>query len=84
MASNMEDNSTDSENHSKDTRPVLQPSVVTAFIAGVVLANFNKNLLMGFVVGGLVGAYAEQSFPKQFPNIKHLWRDIKRKWTESR
>ncbi len=80
MASSNEEN--------KDTttiaeRPILQTNVVGAFIAGVALANFNKNLLLGFVIGTLAGAYAQQTLPGQFPNVKEFWYDLKRKWKEN-
>ena len=63
-------------------RPKLQTNVVTAFVAGVALANFNKNLLLGFVIGALAGVYAEQSLPGQFPSVIRLWSDFKRRWRD--
>ena len=62
---------------STELRPKLQTNVVSAFIAGVVLANFNKNLILGVVVDTLAGAYAEQTFPGYFPNMKQFWLDLK-------
>ena len=35
--------------------------MVTAFIAGIVLANSNKNLLLGYLLGGLTGTYIQQT-----------------------
>ena len=68
---------------STELQPILQPTVLTAFIAGIALANFNKNLLMGFILGGLAGAYVQQSYPYQLPNVKTTWYRLKEKWRES-
>lgn len=64
-------------------RPQLQKSVVGAFIVGIALANFNKNLLLGFVIGSFGGIYAEQNWPDQFPDIKQMWLELKQKWSDS-
>ena len=64
----------------RELEPLLQPSVVTAFLSGVVVANFNKNLLLGFTVGGIVGVYLQQTFPSQFPNVTEYWEKIKKQW----
>ena len=39
--------------------------MVTAFIVGIVLANSNKNLLLGYLLGGLTGTYMyiQQTYP---------------------
>ena len=65
-------------------RPTLQPNVIGAFVAGVVMANFNKNLLLGFVIGALAGSYAEQSLPGQLPDVRRFWFDLKQRWQDSR
>ena len=65
-------------------RPKLQANVLGAFVAGVVLANFNKNLVLGLVIGTLAGAYAEQSLPGQFPNVRQFWYDLKQRWKDGR
>ena len=64
--------------------PLLQPAVVTAFIAGIVLANLNKNLLLGYLLGGLTGTYIQQTYPYHIPNVKDTWSDIKRKWSQTK
>ena len=66
-----------------EEKPELQTGVLKAFVAGVVLANLSKNLLLGFVVGGLGGAYLQQNFSK-IPDLKATWRDLKRRWEQSR
>ena len=42
--------------------------MVTAFIVGIVLANSNKNLLLGYLLGGLTGTYMyiQQTYPYTF------------------
>ena len=65
-------------------RPKLQTNTIGAFVAGIALANFNKNLLLGFVIGTIAGAYAEQTLPGQLPNVMQFWYDLKQKWQGSR
>ena len=64
----------------KELEPLLQPNVIAAFLSGVALANFNKNLLLGFTMGGIAGVYLQQTFPSQFPNVKEYWEKLKRQW----
>lgn len=66
-----------------EDKPELQTGVLKAFVAGVVLANLSKNLLLGFVIGGLGGAYLQQNFSK-IPDLKATWRDLRRRWEQSR
>lgn len=65
-----------------EDKPELQTGVLKAFVAGVVLANLSKNLLLGFVIGGLAGAYLQQNFSR-IPDLKTTWRDLKRRWEQS-
>lgn len=84
MATSDGDNSRDNSPSLLSERPKLQTSLVGAFVAGVAVANFNKNLLLGFVIGALAGTYVEQTFPGQFPSVRQFWFDIKQKWKDSR
>lgn len=63
----------------RDEKPELQTGVVKAFVAGVVLANLSKNLLLGTIVGSLAGAYIQQNFVG-LPDIKKTWKDFIRRW----
>lgn len=62
-----------------DDRPELQTGVLKAFVAGVVLANFSKHLLLGTIVGSFAGAYIQQNFGG-IPDLKKTWRDFIRRW----
>jgi hypothetical protein len=73
-----------SRSNDRELQPILQPAVLGAFIAGLALANFNRNLLMGFIVGCLGGTYVEQNYPNQLPNVMEAWNNLKRKWHETR
>ena len=63
-------------------KPVLEPGVVKAFVAGLVVGNLNKQLLLGFFVGGLLGAYLQQNH-YDVPNVKATWRDFLQRWDSS-
>lgn len=56
--------------------------MVKAFFAGVVVSHLNKNLILGFVLGGLVGVYAQQNF-SGVPDVAETWRDFKRRFRGS-
>ena len=45
--------------------PLLQPAVVT------VLANLNKSLLLGYLLGGLTGTYIQQTYLNLTTSSKH-------------
>lgn len=68
----------------KHLKPLLAPNVVTAFVAGVLLASLNKNLLLGFLVGGVAATFFEQSTPGYLPNVGEVCQDLRRRWKESR
>ena len=63
-------------------KPVLEPGVLKAFVAGLVIGNLNKQLMLGFVVGGLLGVYLQQN-QYDVPNVKDTWKDFIRKWDSS-
>ena len=68
----------------KELKKLLTPNVVTAFFAGVLLANFNKNLILGMLVGGMAGVFVEQQCPNQLPNVRESWEDLKRRWRNTK
>ena len=63
-------------------KPMLEPGVLKAFVAGLVIGNLNKQLLFGFVVGGLLGAYLHQN-QHGVPNVKETWKDFVQRWNNS-
>lgn len=56
--------------------------MVKAFFAGVVVSHLNKNLILGFVLGGLVGIYVHQNF-SGVPDVAETWRDFRRRFRGS-
>ena len=65
-------------------RPLLEPSVIKAFVVGLVLGNVNKRLLLGFLVGAAGGVYVQQSYGAVIPDVKRVWDDLKSRWNRSR
>ena len=61
------------------SRPLLEPGVIKAFIAGLVVGNLNKGMMMGFLVGALGGVYLQQNIAG-VPNVTQTWKDLMKKW----
>ena len=60
-------------------RPVLEPAVLKAFVAGLVVGNMNKGLVLGFLLGAVGGVYIQQNFT-QVPDVRGAWLDLKSRW----
>jgi len=73
------------KNIEKDNRlkPLLDPMVMKAFIAGIIVGNLNKGMMVGFIVGAVGGIFVQQN-NKDTPNLSKLWSDIKDKWIKSK
>ena len=59
--------------------PVLEAGVLKAFVAGLVVGNLNKGLVLGFLLGSLGGLYIQQNFSK-IPDVRGAWLDLKARW----
>lgn len=70
------------KNNGRDLRPMMNPRVIQAFVAGLVIGNLNKALLLGFTIGALGGAFFQQNYPG-VPDIADTWRDLVRRWNKS-
>ena len=77
MSTSDEDHSSDKE---RQLRPVLEPAVLKAFVAGVVVGNLNKGLVFGFLLGAVGGVYIQQNFMRQVPDVRATWQDLKSRW----
>lgn len=66
-----------------NSRQELPTGVLKGFLGGIVLASLSKNLLLGFIVGGVAGAYLQQSY-SGLPDLKETWRDVRGRWEQSR
>ena len=60
-------------------RPVLGPAVLKAFVAGLVVGNMNKGLVLGFLLGAVGGVYIQQNFT-QVPDVRGAWLDLMSRW----
>lgn len=71
-----DDQSTGSDERKKLT---VGLPMVKGFIAGVVVSHLNKNLILGFFLGGLAGVYAQQTF-SGVPDVLDTWRDFMKRF----
>lgn len=63
-------------------RPMLEPGVIKAFVAGLVVGNLNKGMMMGFLIGALGGVFLQQNIAG-VPNVTQTWRDLMQRWNNS-
>lgn len=63
----------------RELRPVLEPGVLKAFVAGLVVGNLNKGLVLGFMLGAMGGVYIQQNFSR-VPDVRKAWLDLKGRW----
>ena len=63
----------------RELKPMLEPGVLKAFVAGLVVGNLNKGLVLGFLLGAMGGVYVQQNFT-QVPNVREVWLDLKSRW----
>ena len=63
-------------------RPMLEPGVIKAFVAGLVIGNLNKGMMMGFLIGALGGVYLQQNVAG-VPNVAQSWRELMQRWNNS-
>ena len=66
----------------KELKPVLEPSTIKAFVAGIVIGNLNKGVLLGFTIGALGGLFIQQNFTG-IPNVSRTWKDLLNRWKET-
>ena len=68
----------------RQLKSVLSPNVVTAFLAGLLMGNLNKNLVLGFLVGGIAATIFEQNRRTgNLPNVCDVWQNLRSKWRET-
>ena len=63
-------------------RNVIAPATIKAFVAGLVIGNINKGLLLGFTLGVIGGVFVQQNFAG-VPDVSHTWRDLVKRWNSS-
>ena len=60
---------------------MVNPRVIQAFVAGLVIGNLNKALLLGFTIGALGGTFIQQNYPG-VPDIADSWKDLMQRWNK--
>lgn len=53
--------------------------MLKAFVAGLVMGNLNKGLVLGFILGTMGGVYIQQNFVN-IPDVRRAWVDLKNRW----
>ena len=74
-----EDNEKQINVQGSQLKPMLEPGVIKAFAAGLIVGNLNKSMMMGFLVGALGGVYIQQNIAG-VPNVTTTWRDFVDRW----
>ena len=72
----------DNSPEDKKMRPVIEPSAIKAFVAGVVVGNINKGLLLGLAIGTVSGIYVQQNYPG-VPSVAGYWKILMDRWNKS-
>lgn len=70
------------EGKRRELKPVVNPRVIQAFVAGLIIGNLNKALLLGFTIGAIGGAFIQQNFPG-VPDVVNTWKDLTKRWNGS-
>lgn len=63
-------------------RTVVAPATIKAFLAGLVLGNINKRLLLGFTLGVIGGVFVQQNFGG-VPDVAITWKDLMKRWNKT-
>ena len=64
-------------------KPLLEPGVIKAFAAGMVIGNLNKHVMLGFLVGLAGGVFVQQNY-SSVPDVRDTWRDFCHRVRESK
>ena len=65
-----------------EKKPILDTSVLKAFVAGVIAGNLNKGLVLGFALGAVGGVYVQQNL-SGVPDVRETWRALVQRWKEA-
>ena len=60
-------------------KTVVSPATIKAFVAGLVLGNINKGLLLGLTFGVIGGVFVQQNF-SGIPNVNNAWKEVLKRW----
>ena len=62
---------------------LFDPTVIKAFLAGVVISHLSKNLLVGVLVGTLSGIYVQQNV-SGVPSVTDSWKEFLKRFEDTR
>ena len=71
------------EPRNEKLRTVIEPTTIKAFLAGLVIGNVNKQLLLGFAVGAVGGVFIQQNVAG-VPDVAESWKDFIHRWNKTR
>ena len=63
-------------------KPIIEAATLKAFVAGLVIGNLNKGVLLGFTIGILGGVYVQQNIAG-VPDVTNTWKDLMKRWTKT-
>lgn len=63
-------------------KTVVAPATIKAFVAGLVIGNVNKGLLLGFTLGVLGGVLVQQNLGG-VPDVANTWKDAMKRWKKT-
>lgn len=61
---------------------VLEPTTIKALLAGMLIGNLNKGLLLGFTFGALGGIFIQQNVAG-VPDVAESWKDLMHRWNRT-
>ena len=79
---NMNEGGGESRPGGVEKKPILDTSVLKAFVAGIIAGNLNKGLVLGFAIGAVGGVYVQQNL-SGVPDVRETWRRLVQRWKES-
>ena len=62
---------------------LFDPTVVKAFLAGVVISHLSKNLVVGLLAGTLSGIFVQQNI-SGVPNVTESWKEFLKRFEDTR
>ena len=63
-------------------KTVIEPSTLKALVAGIVIGNLNKGMLLGFTLGAVGGVFIQQNFAG-VPDLEKSWKDLLHRWNKT-
>ena len=78
----MNEGRSENGNDTDTLKPILEPIAIKAFVAGIIVGNLNKGLLLGFTVGALAGVFLQQN-NRGIPDVYKALTNLYDRWNKS-